>query len=681
MGFNIDLSKVESRGKLVKIIEKLKASLSEREEILKAIQNREIDALVINGPKGKEILTLDGADVTYKYLIDELTQGAITLVGDDTILYCNKGFASILNTRVEKVIGTKLLSYVDEREVERFEDLLDIFDDNTSKKAGLFTLIRPEGELVRVLVSITRMDVGNTPALCVILKDVTLQKERERIIKEQSYLLDNASDAIFVLDLNETIIYMNLRASNLYKIRQEEAYGRQFGILFYEDEFLFELLRVKKSLMHNNFWKGELHQINKQGKPFLVESRWNIIHDEGKPHSILVINSDITVKRKLEMQIAQAKKLESLSMFVGGIAHNLNNLLTTITLSCSNLRDVKDKNLKEKLIEIIDKNAMRGANLIKNIMLFSGKNEGCSDWQQLDVKEIIRYISEIIENTFPENINMEINLPDKLPLINGNRAQINQALMNISINAKDAMPSGGVLNFIVSEVEITEFSRFLNYNAKPGKYIVISVSDTGNGIPADNEDKIFTPFFTTKEIGKGIGLGLASVRGIMKRHNGFVNYETKVGDGTVFHLYFPAIDGDYKLLSKSITLNNQYTNNSKKHILVLEPGSSVRNIINNYLHSEGYYVTLAKNLTEANAFYSRNHDEIEVIIMDVNLNQEQQKEFTKRAYATNPDVKIIGSSDLSNNINELINYNFQAFLLKPYTKAALLSTIKEVLLN
>ena len=338
-----------------------------------------------------------------------------------------------------------------------------------------------------------------------VARDITEYKQTQEKIHEQATLLDVATDAIMVRGLDNQILYWNQGAERLYGFTSAEALGKNANELLYRESL--QLAEINQALLENDYWKGELQQVSKTGNDIIVLSTWNLVRDEqGNHKSTLIVNTDITDKKQLEAQFLRAQRLESIGTLSGGIAHDLNNILTPI-LAISQLLPLKLPTVDEQtqhFFNILETSAKRGATLVKQVLSFARGVQGKR--ANLQVKHIISEIREFVRNTFPKTIEIQVDLPDNLRLISADATQIHQVLMNLCVNARDAMPQGGTLNIKAENIDIDENYTRMNLDASIGSYVLITVSDTGTGIEKENLERIFEPFFTTKEQEKASSL-------------------------------------------------------------------------------------------------------------------------------------------------------------------------------
>lgn len=409
-----------------------------------------------------------------------------------------------------------------------------------------------------------------------------------------------------------------------------------------------------------------------------MASRWSLVYDEqGKPKSILSVDTDITQKKHLEAQLFRTQRLESIGTLASGIAHDLNNILTPI-LAGAQLLPLKFPDADERtqhLLEILEINAKRGADLVKQVLSFARGVEGKRITLQL--KHLIVEVVKILKETFPKSIEVYTDIPNDLWMVSGDSTQLHQVLMNLCVNARDAMPDGGTLTISAENLLIDENYARMNLEAKQGPYIMITVSDTGVGISPENLDRIFEPFFTTKAVGQGTGLGLSTVLGIVKSHGGFVNVYSEEGRGTTFRVYLPSVGGteaphiDHLLPPAG----------HGELILIVDDEVSIQDITKTSLEGHQYETLVASDGVEAIALYAKNADKISAVLMDIMLPVLDGLTTIRTLKKINPQVKIIATSGLisKTKLTEIVNTGANSFLAKPYTVNELLLALHEVM--
>ncbi len=504
--------------------------------------------------------------------------------------------------------------------------------------------------------------------------EITERQQAEQKIREQAALLDIATDAILVQCLEHKILFWNKGAERLYGWLSEEACSKNALALLYEDSLQLE--DALKTVTLTGAWQGELHQVTKSGKQILVESRWTLVHNfGGKPKSILVVNTDITEKKQREAQFLRSQRMESIGTLASGIAHDLNNLLTPILMSAQLLQMKIPHEQSQRLLKIIESNVKRGAALTKQVLSFAQGIEGKR--VILQVRHLISEIKDIAQQTFSKSIEFYTDITPDLWSVSGDVTQLHQVLMNLIINARDAMPDGGTLSICAKNFFIDQNYARMNSEATIGFYIVITVVDTGTGISPEIQEKIFEPFFTTKELGKGTGLGLSTVTGIIKSHGGFVKVDSTVGKGSQFQVYLPAVESTQTQEAENIELPTGHG----ELILVVDDEAPIREITKTLLETHNYKVLTASNGIEAIALYAEHHDEINLVLTDMMMPSMDGLTTIHTLQKMNPQIEIIAVSGLASNrqVAETSGTSVKTFLSKPYTANELLRTLDEVI--
>jgi two-component system cell cycle sensor histidine kinase/response regulator CckA len=501
------------------------------------------------------------------------------------------------------------------------------------------------------------------------------RKRSEEKIKEQAALLDVTTDAINVQTLDNQIVFWNKGAEHLYGWKVVDALGQNANQLLYK-QISPEIEEIHKVVVESGSWQGELHQITKFGKEIIVSSRWTLMHNEqGQPTSILVVNTDITEKKQLETQFLRAQRLESIGTLASGIAHDLNNVLGPILMVAELLREQISDSWSQELLVELEASAKRGASLVKQVLSFARGIE--SKRAIVQVKHLLMEIEQIAKQTFPKSIKIHTDISPNLWAVSADATQLHQVLMNLVVNARDAMPVGGTLSICAKNVFIDQHYAQMNLDATIGSYIELTISDTGTGIPPEILERIFEPFFTTKEVGKGTGLGLSTVMGIIKNHAGFVNVYSEVGSGTRFKVYLKAAEETQQHQAEDLEL----LQGRGELILVVDDELSIREITKTSLLSNNYRVLTASDGIEALALYSQHKAEISIVLMDIMMPEMDGPTTILTLQKINPQIKIVATSGLPLNdrMPETALISVKTFLPKPYTTAELLTTLSSLL--
>ncbi|MGG6265984.1 ATP-binding protein [Leptolyngbya sp. AN03gr2] len=490
-------------------------------------------------------------------------------------------------------------------------------------------------------------------------------------LHRQAALLDVATDAIVLQDLESTVLYWNRGAEVLYGWSAADAIGQKTSQLFDQSN---NLETVQQQVIEQGEWSGELQQITKTQRTVIVSSRWTLVRDEAEqPQSILVVNTNITEKKQLEAQFLRTQRLESLGTLASGIAHDLNNILTPI-LTVSQLLPLKLKDLDDyhwRLLKLLETNAHRGAELVKQILSFAKGTE--SRRLPLQVAHLLTEIVQMGRQTFPKLINVTLNLATtNLWLVPGDATQLHQVLMNLVVNARDAMPNGGTLTVSAENLWIDGVFAQMHLEAQIGAYVVITVADTGEGIAPEFIDRIFDPFFTTKEPGKGTGLGLSTVIGIVKNHGGFVQVNSEIGEGTQFKVFLPAIQQTAAEHSLPLT----EIQGQGELILVVEDEVGVQEIARCALEAHQFRTIIAQNGVEAIALYGQHQTAISAVLLDMMMPTLDGATTIRALHSLNPKLPIVAISGLITNQQTAQQLGATSFLAKPFTLNDLLRSIK-----
>ncbi len=520
-------------------------------------------------------------------------------------------------------------------------------------------------------------ELGKPAHYVAIRYEITARKLGEERIRHQASLLDKAQDAILVCDLNFQVIYWNKGAERLYGWSAEVSFGRLVTDLLCGGSPDF-VAKARHALAESDEWKAESRHLTREGESLVVESRWTLVRDEsGAPDYYLVTNTDITEKKRTEEHLLRAQRMESIGTLAGGIAHDLNNILSPILMAVDMLQINGPDPATARWLGMIKENSERGADLVKQVLTFARGMAG--DRVSVRLKHIVKDLVGVLEQTLPKSITVKHNVATDLWTISADPTQIHQVIMNICINARDAMPTGGTISIDAQNVSIDENYARMNVDAEPGNYVLLTVSDTGMGMEADVIKRIFDPFFTTKEIGKGTGLGLATTLTIVKSHGGFINVYSEVHRGTRFSIYLPS--AEETSVSTASTQTEALPRGAGQTILVVDDEENIRTVAEATLGQFGYRTLTAVDGTDALAVYSQNAKDIDAVLTDMAMPYMDGTALIRALRKLDPAIPIIVMSGLLNEAQhaDLTILGVKACLSKPYTAETLLKTLAEIL--
>jgi len=502
------------------------------------------------------------------------------------------------------------------------------------------------------------------------------QREGEASGEELAILLDKAQDAILVRDLDHRITYWNDSAEGLFGWTAEEVIGRTAREFLYPNEIEFDQAMVK--LLEQGDWVGELSQVDKSGRELIVETRWTLVRDEvGLPKSVFCIEADVTERKRQHRQFLRAQRMESIGTLAGGIAHDLNNVLSPILMCIDLLRTNEADAERLAILSAIESSAQRGADMVKQLLSFVHGVEGRR--LEVQISQLLCDIEKIANETFLKNIQLRTFLTADPWIVVGDSTQLHQVILNLCVNARDAMPEGGILTLSAKNVLLDERDLAIDPQAKAGCYALIQVEDTGTGMPQEIIDRIFEPFFTTKELGKGTGLGLPTSMAIVRSHGGFIRVHSEPSKGSIFSVYLPA---EVRTSHPVETAAPTHPPRGKgERILIVDDEASVRQITAKTLENAGYKTMVAADGAEAVALYSKHMSEIDLVLTDVMMPLMDGAATIRALHRMNPDVRIVVASGLppSARLNQMANSGVKHFLPKPYSAQTILTILRNVL--
>ena len=511
-----------------------------------------------------------------------------------------------------------------------------------------------------------------------LLDQIEKYKQAESEIHRQSVALESAANGVMITDIDANIIWVNKSFTKLTGYDFDEVEGQRPDFLESKSNDPNLYKDLWDTILSGRVWSGELVVSDKSHeKQILLDCTVTPVRNEqGSISHFIAVWTDITEKKALANQLLRNQRLESVGALASGIAHDLNNILSPILMGLPLLESSDHASDRLGIVKMMETSAKRGADIVKQVLTFARGVQG--ERTVMQPKHFINEIVRIIQETFPKNIKVSVHLPKDLWPILGDATQIHQILLNLTVNARDAMPAGGELTLEAENIELDEHCSQVNLLAKPGPHICLRVRDTGEGIPKEIQDRIYEPFFTTKEVGRGSGLGLSTVIGIVKSHNGFLNLKSSVGQGSCFEIYLPAVPD--REVKKTIDDASSLAA-AGEMILVVDDEPSILNTSKITLRSKGYQVLLAGGGVEALQILNQNQGTVKAVITDMMMPDMDGPELVRKISEIHPDLPIIGMSGIGrqSDVDDLDSLSIKLFLTKPFTGQQLLNALRQAL--
>jgi PAS domain S-box-containing protein len=526
---------------------------------------------------------------------------------------------------------------------------------------------------------------GKTTHYLAIQRDITERKLAEDEVQTKTAFLeaqvDSSLDGILVVDNQGKIILQNQHMIDIWKIPPnltkdaDDKKQLEFASTQVKNpaEFIAKVAHINSQL--DKIYRDEIHLVNGT----ILDRYTSPVRDKmGKYYGRIWNFRDITEQRKLEEQFRQSQKMEAFGQLAGGVAHDFNNILAIIQLGIDMLKSEQNLSMEQLgFADQIEASAKRAANLTRQLLLFSRKQ--AMQLCDIDLEDVVGSMTKMLGRTLGEHIKIIIHYSKEPAFVHADAGMIEQILLNLAVNARDAMPKGGQIIIETSVVEFDEVMAKQSSQTQPGGFACVSVTDNGSGIPHKILQRIFEPFFTTKGVGKGTGLGLATVSGIVQQHKGWITVDSEVGTGTTFRFYLPRIIAAHKKPAEKLP-TPIYDGNET--ILLVEDEASLRNAVEITLTRLGYHVLAVATTDEALKIWGEHHDKIRLLLTDLLLPGGMNgNELAEQLLKQNPKLKIIYSSGYR---ADIIGYNFPLkigvnFLSKPFESHQLAEAVSLIL--
>jgi len=598
-------------------------------------------------------------------------------------LYVNPRWCKISGLDVEDNLGDGWLQAVHPDDRDRLASSWASYLQGGSDRLPEFRLLTPQGETrwISARIAAIQSATGETIGYVSTDEDITERKQAEEALRESEQrlqaILDHSPASIYLLDADNRHLLVNHSYAEQLATSPAQLIGKSLHEVWPEaiaDTYAAQNCTILET--------GQLIQIEDtaplaDGVHRYLTIKFPLYDATSTPYALCGISTDITEKKKLEAQFYQSQRLESLGTLAGGIAHDLNNALTPI-LAIAQLLRMQPSGLDQQtqeMLQVLESSAKRGAKMVQQILTFT---TGTGDERtSVNVALLVQEVVNVAQQTLPKVITVHAIVPaERVRQVFANATQLHQVLMNLCVNARDAMPQGGTLTLSVENFDANEIFAQMNLDAHVGEYVLMTVTDTGTGIAPEVRDRIFDPFFTTKAHGQGTGLGLSTVLGIVKSYGGFVQVVSEVGQGSQFKVYLPAIETTVASKPQKAPLPL----GQGELILVVDDEEHILRATRAILETHHYQVLTAKNGAEAIATYAQRQQEIVVVLVDMMMPDIDGTTVIRALQEIQPQVRAIAISGLLPQYqNSLATLNITTHLNKPYTTEDLLNRISSLL--
>jgi PAS domain S-box-containing protein len=626
--------------------------------------------------KAEEVLR--ESEARYRYLVENIEDLICTHDLEGNLLFVSPGPARKLGTTAAAMVGTNLRSYLAPEVRDQFDAYLATIRKD-GRASGFMLVQRSNGEKrLWEYHNTLHSEKGAEPIVLGLARDVTERTRAEQVERRLATAIDQATEGVLITNTEGTIQYVNPGLERMTGYRRDELLGQTPRILKSGEHDTAFYQQLWNTIKAGNTWSGRLTNRRKDGRLYHEDTTITPVKDaSGKIMNFVAVKRDITEHLDLSRQLLQAQKMEAVGTLAGGVAHDFNNILQ-VALGYSELLLGDEElpgNYRADLQKILE-SAKRGADLVQRLLTFSRKTE--IKPQPLNLNRRITELRKMLERTIPKMIDIQLFLGENLATINVDPTQMDQILMNLAVNARDAMPEGGKLIVETANTILDEEYTRTHFDAKPGPHVLLTITDTGSGMGKDTLEHVFEPFYTTKAVGAGTGLGLAMVHGIVKQHGGHVTCNSELGRGTTFKIYFPALVSHEDIGETTVS---PMPRGGSETILLVDDEEFIRDLGSRILTHAGYTVITAPNGKEAVEVYPARRNEIALVMLDLIMPEMGGKQCLEGLLNLNPSVKVVIASGYSANDPTMVALAKQAkgFVNKPYNIRQVLQVVRDAL--
>lgn len=599
---------------------------------------------------------------------------------EDKIINVNTNASTLLGYTTEELLSLPV-SIIHPDEMDKLRSFAEKARKQDKAWTDKLTCRSKHGEIIPSEMIASEIEIHNKTYMFILVRDIRHQIQTKEQYRKLLTAIEQSPVTVVMTDKDGNIEYVNPKFEQLTGYRSEEVIGKNPRILksgrqsveFYKD--------LWNTILAGKEWRGELHNRKKNGELYWEYATISPMTDNaGNIINFIAVKEDITQQKILEEQLKQAQKMEAIGQLAGGIAHDFNNVLGIIRGSIYVISEQTDDPRLKKFIAMIESGVERGASITGRLLTFARKGE--SQFENIDIAEIIRDVNRTLEHTIEKSIKINIGLPSSLPPVWGNRSDIYQTLINLCINARDAIvesekKEGGAITIQTSVVKPEEIHEKFQPDIQDD-YVKINITDTGKGIPEDTRHRMFEPYFTTKPIGKGTGLGLSIAYGIVKSHKGYIDFESEVEKGTRFSIFLPVSQiKETRAAIKPKTTDLQ----GEEPILLVDDEPELRELAVDILSRQGYRVHTAEDGLDAISLFSELYNDIELIILDLELPIVSGIQLLRKIRRKDSRIPVIVASGYINPSmkDELFELGVTTIVQKPYKSDELLASIRNAL--